>query len=107
MARMSAFSSLRLPMLGAAAALALAVAGCTTPPPVPPLRAETQPLPPVSAQTLVWQPGDWNWTGQDYTWQPGRYVEASVAGMQHQWVPGHWGQDRPSAPWQWIPGHWM
>jgi hypothetical protein len=108
MARSSSFAAVRLPLLGAAAGLMLALAGCAvTPPPVPPPKAEHIPLPPVSAQALAWQPGHWNWDGQGYNWEPGRYVPAPSAGPHHEWVPGHWAQDAQGAPWRWVPAHWM
>ncbi|WP_158744625.1 hypothetical protein [Acidisphaera sp. L21] len=71
--------------------------------PVPPaLPAETMPLPPVSSETLVWQPGDWVFTGGSYRYDAGRYIPA--AGHGPNWVFGHWiGTDGNYA---WVPGGW-
>src|ERR1700733_7072709 len=85
------------------------LAGCVVAPPLPqqfpqapPLPAETIPLPPVSEAPLVWQPGDWVFTGGSYHYEPGVYVQA--AGHSHQWVFAHWGLEG-NVP-VWVPGHW-
>jgi hypothetical protein len=87
------------------------LAGCATAttaaaplpfPPVPPPVAETIPKPPVSAETLLWQPGHWNWDGTGYAWQPGQYVPATGHGVLFQF--GFW-QQTPSG-WVWVKGHW-
>jgi WXXGXW repeat (2 copies) len=71
-------------------------------PPVPPPMAETTPLPPVSADALLWQPGHWNWNGSGYVWQPGEYVPAAGHGALFQ--VGYW-QQTPSG-WVWVAAHW-
>jgi len=85
------------------AALGLAACATSAPPypPLPPLQAETRPMPPVSDQAVVWRPGDWQWTGSGYAWQPGRYEAA--AGHGTNWLPGHW----EGLPGVWVPGHWV
>lgn len=96
--------------LGVAATLGL-LAGCTgntatgaNPyPPVPAPIAETMPKPPVTAESLVWQPGHWDWNGSGYVWQPGQYV--SLAGHGSLWQPGWW--SRTSDGWSWQAPHWM
>jgi hypothetical protein len=95
-----------------AAVLSVALlAGCTPPeattvtnahPPVPALIPETIPKPPVSAETLIWQPGHWDWTGGGYVWQRGQYVPA--AGHGYLWMQGYW--DHTPAGWTWQPAHW-
>lgn len=71
-------------------------------PPVPAPLAEKRPLPPVSAQELMWQPGHWNWNGSGYVWQNGEYVPAAGHGPLFQ--RGYWSQT-PTG-WQWEPAHW-
>lgn len=71
-------------------------------PPVPAPIAESRPLPPVSAQALMWQPGHWDWNGSGYVWQKGQYVPAAGHGPLFQ--PGYWAQT-PSG-WSWQPAHW-
>lgn len=73
-----------------------------TPPPVPPARAETISLPPVSATPLIWQPGHYDWTGGAYVWTPGHWVER--AGHGTLWQDGYWTYG--NGQWNWIPGHW-
>ncbi|HET8995938.1 MAG TPA: hypothetical protein VFN42_04660 [Acetobacteraceae bacterium] len=91
--------------------LAGLLAGCATEtttstgnpyPPVPPPIAESRPLPPVSAQALMWQPGHWDWNGSGYVWQKGQYVPGAGHGPLFQ--PGYWTQT-PSG-WSWQPAHW-
>ncbi|HET8995087.1 MAG TPA: hypothetical protein VFN42_00320 [Acetobacteraceae bacterium] len=90
--------------------LAALLAGCATEttstgnpyPPVPAPLAEHRPLPPVSAQALMWQPGHWDWNGSGYVWQKGQYVPAAGHGPLFQ--PGYWAQT-PSG-WSWQPAHW-
>jgi hypothetical protein len=100
----------RHPGLGpAAGALLLALAGCAEPqalaanpnPPVPALPADPQPLPPVSAVALVWQPAHYDWTGATYQYVAGRYI--AQAGHT-RWADGWWSLD--GARWVWVPAHW-
>ena len=92
-----------------AAILGLVLAGCaadiTKPPypPVPPLIAEQQPLPPVSPDPVVWQPGHWDWNGATYAWVPGMWVPR--AGHGTLWQPGYWSQ--VNGTYVWVPGHWV
>lgn len=93
--------------LAAVFAVTALFAGCArgdqSHPPVPPLRAETVPKPPVSAQQLVWLPGSWEWNGAGYVWVAGHYVPHAAAGAL--WLPGHWVQT--SEGWVWETGHWL
>ncbi len=89
----------------------LLVAGCggaprEAGPPLdpPPPYAETLPLPPVTEEQLIWQPGHWDWTGVGYTWRDGRYVPQ--AGHGTQWQPGYWAHGEDGV-WRWVPAHWL
>jgi hypothetical protein len=85
---------------------ALLLAGCATNGPaypvLPPLPAETIPLPPVSETQLNWQPGDWVYTNGSYRYDAGHYVPA--AGHSTTWVFAHW-SGTPDSP-VWVPGGW-
>jgi hypothetical protein len=72
-------------------------------PPVPPLPAESLPLPPVTVTPLIWQPGHWDWTGAGYAWQPGAYVPRGD--HSDQWLPAHWAL--VGGAWVWQPAHWL
>lgn len=107
------------PLTAPALLLALGLSACATTtgtlpyPPVPAPQAETIPTPPVSDQTLVWRPGDWEWNGSGYSWQPGAYVPSN--GRAESWVPGHWQAGSSTyvngvygaGNYSWVPGHWM
>ncbi len=92
--------------------LGLLVAGCATQttrvggerpfPPVPEPIPEIVPKPPVSAESLMWQPGYWDWTGAGYIWRPGLYVPA--AGHGNLWNTGYWANR--DGGWVWLPPHW-
>ncbi len=75
------------------------VPGAPTPPPLP---AETIPLPPVSDQSLTWQPGDWVYFGGSYRYDAGRFVPA--AGHGGSWIFGHW--VGAQGQYAWVPGGW-
>jgi hypothetical protein len=83
------------------------LAGCDTQsvpspnpyPNVPTPRAESQP-PPISGQT--WQPGEWDWSGTDFVWNQGTYVDHRSGWI---WEPGHWAQD--GSGWVWMNGAWV
>jgi len=90
-------------VLAAALGLAACATGALPFPPVPPPQVETRPPPPVSAQRLVWRPGDWQWTGNGYAWQPGTYEPAFGHGTT--WLPGHW--EGTAGQYSWVPGHWI
>jgi hypothetical protein len=86
----------------------LGLAGCATGnpyPAVPPARAETVPLPPVSGVPQLWQPGHWEWSGNGYTWIAGQWI----ARDDHSgtWMPGYWAQNPQTESWAWQPGHWV
>ena len=87
--------------------VAVLVSACTaqipafpTPPPLP---AETIPLPPVSDEPLVWQPGDWTYLDGSYHYDPGHYLPQ--AGHGSNWAFGHWVGTRGN--YSWVPGQWL
>jgi hypothetical protein len=88
-----------------AAALLLAACTANTPPfPVPPaLPTEVLPLPPVSEAPLIWQPGDWVYSGGSYRYEPGHYVPREGHGSV--WLFGHW--TGGNGQYAWVPGGWQ
>jgi len=88
----------------------LLLAGCApdlsrtneAPPAIPAPMADVPPKPPLSGETLVWQPGYWDWIGSGFAWHPGQYVPA--AGHGNLWMPGYW--ERGPSGWVWQPPHW-
>jgi hypothetical protein len=50
----------------------------------------------------VWTGGYWRWTGTDYVWVHGAWVQRPRPAAV--WVAGHW--VRRTSGWVWIPGHW-
>ena len=104
----------RLPLLLAAPMFAvLALSACV--PSLPPLNSanpnppppavlhEEVPLPPVSEEPLLWQPGHWNWEGQGYVWVQGQWI--ARAGRGTSWQDGYWSQ--ANGTWSWVPAHWL
>ena len=89
----------------------LLLAGCAAPvngpgpapPGPPPAPSEVIPLPPVTEEQLIWQPGHWDWNGARYTWREGRYVPRGQHSMQ--WMPGFWALE--NGAWNWVPAHWL
>ena len=73
------------------------------PGPPPPPQSELVPTPPVGAGPVVWQPGHWLLSGNNWVWQPGQYVPPPPG--QTTWVPGRWLQ-QPTGGWMWLEGHW-
>ena len=72
-------------------------------PPVPPIPAERVPVPPSADVALIWRPGHYDWTGTNYVWVPGEWVER--AGHGTLWQDGYW-RAGPGGD-VWAPGHWM
>jgi hypothetical protein len=91
------------------AAVGLALSACAVqapvayPAPPPPPLAETVPLPPVSAEPLVWQPGHYDWNGSSYVWVAGTYVPRDGHGTLYQ--PGYWAPS-PNG-FVWVAAHWV
>jgi hypothetical protein len=69
----------------------------------PPARSELVPPPPVGVGPVVWQPGHWLLSGNNWTWQPGQYVTPPAG--ETTWIPGQWVQ-QPAGGYQWLDGHW-
>lgn len=67
-------------------------------PPAP--RVEIQPAAPDTR--AVWDPGHWNWDGNQYVWVSGRYIERPDVAMR--WEPGRWMSENGS--WVWMDGRW-
>lgn len=88
-----------------AAALGLASCAAPPPPPVPPAKAETVPLPPVSGSPQLWQPGHWDWNGHGYDWIAGQWIARD--GHPNKWMPGYWAKNSDTGNWNWQPGHWV
>ena len=90
-----------------ALALVAGLSACATPvvppPAVPPPQAEVQPLPPISAQELLWRPGHWEWDGRGYVWIPGEYVPRGNLSGAYQ--PSYWRQE--GGGWVWQPWRWL
>ncbi|GAC1343174.1 MAG: hypothetical protein NVSMB18_18500 [Acetobacteraceae bacterium] len=85
----------------------VAVQGCAVAPPghppVPPIPAEQVMSPPPSRTAQIWQPGHFDWTGAQYVWVPGAWVQR--AGHGTLWQDGYW---EPAAQGSvWVPAHWM
>jgi len=79
------------------------LAACTTPsrtPPVPAPLADTVPLPPVTPDPMIWQPGHWDWTGSGFTWTNGGWILTETAGKHY--VLGYWDKDG-----NWVAPHWV
>ena len=51
---------------------------------------------------FIWEPGHWHWTGQEYLWIPGSYIERPY--QSAVWVHGGWTEN--GLTWTWMPGHW-
>ena len=90
------------------AAMALMLAACTAPrltepPSIPPIRAERIPAAPESRITQIWQPGHWDWDGQNYGWLDGEWIPRSGHGPL--WQDGYW--RRNGNDFAWVPAHWL
>jgi len=71
----------------------------------PPVRVETIPPPPTAeTQAMYWQPGHWMWSGANWEWAPGQYVQRPAP--QAVWEPGHWVL-QPTGGYVWVDGHWQ
>jgi WXXGXW repeat (2 copies) len=70
----------------------------TRAPPV--VRVETRTVSPGSR--YVWTRGYWRWTGVNYEWVPGSWIERPRPAAV--WIEGGW-MRRPGG-WVWVAGHW-
>ena len=70
----------------------------------PPPRVETIPPPPTAdAQVMYWRPGHWTWSGANWIWTAGEYVQRPAP--QAVWAPGPWVQ-QPTGGYVWVDGRW-
>ncbi len=83
---------MKRPTSGLVLYLALAAAGCTTPP---------KPINRAPPQDKVEQP-DFK-PGPDYFWKRGHWAYDEKRD-DYVWIPGSWDHERPNRTW--IPGHW-
>jgi len=68
--------------------------------PPPPLPDYEQP--PCPQDGYLWTPGYWHWTGSDYYWVPGTWVQPPQVGFL--WTPGYWGF--VGGVYGWHVGYW-
>jgi len=95
-----------LPLVG------LVVAGCGSvpyseeplaAPDPPPVECAEIPAPPETPGQ-IWIPGRWVRVEENWTWQPGRYVQP--ASEDDFWVPGGWKKSADTGTWEYAPGAW-
>ena len=79
------------------------VTAMLAPGPPPPPQSELVPPPPPGAGPVVWQPGHWMLSGNNWVWQSGQYVPPPYGATT--WIPGRWEQ-QPTGTWMWMEGHW-
>ena len=70
--------------------------------PPPPRGAFLGPVGRCPGPGFAWQDPYWDWRGENYYWQPGRWVRAPRA--RAAWVPPGWYQSRGRAHWR--KGYW-
>jgi hypothetical protein len=68
------------------------------PPPALPIYDQ----PPCPQDGYLWTPGYWHWTGSDYYWVPGTWVQPPQVGVL--WTPGYWGF--VGGMYGWHVGYW-
>ena len=91
-------------LAGCVATTTPVVAVAPNPYPAPPaIVVETVPPPPISDNSLIWQPGHWDWSGSAYVWTAGAWV--SRIGHGGNWQQGYW--TPVNGVWTWIPAHWV
>jgi hypothetical protein len=73
------------------------------PGPPPPVQNEVVPPAPSGSGSVVWRPGHWRYSGNQWLWQPGQYVSPPAG--QTTWIPGRWAQ-QPGGGWVWVDGYW-
>ncbi|MDP9014378.1 MAG: hypothetical protein M3O41_17300, partial [Pseudomonadota bacterium] len=80
-----------------APALEVEVRATEAPPPLPDYEQ-----PPCPEEGYIWTPGYWHWTGSDYYWVPGTWVQPPRVGVL--WTPGYWGF--VGGVYAWHVGYW-
>jgi hypothetical protein len=68
--------------------------------PPPPLPDYEQP--PCPEEGYLWTPGYWSWSGSDYYWVPGTWVQPPRVGVL--WTPGYWAF--MGGVYGWHAGYW-
>jgi hypothetical protein len=68
--------------------------------PPPPLPDYEQP--PCPEDGYLWTPGYWHWSGSDYYWVPGTWVQPPRVGVL--WTPGYWAF--VGGAYGWHAGYW-
>ena len=76
------------------------IAVVAAPHPPPPIRAELPP--PAPSPQALWKFGHWRWSGQQYVWVPGHYVQRPSPTAN--WIPDYWEQGPDG--WMWVEGRW-
>ncbi len=66
----------------------------------PPELAEIPP--PAPSPNSLWRVGHWVWSGVNYLWTRGHYIERPTPTAN--WSRGYW-QQGPDG-WVWVEGHW-
>lgn len=68
----------------------------------PPEPLETAPSTEAPDPAMAWIPGYWYWTGDDFSWVPGRWERPPMAG--HVWVRAGWLES--GGRYRFAPGYW-
>jgi WXXGXW repeat (2 copies) len=66
----------------------------------PPAQVET--VPPAPSADMVWIPGYWNYSNNQYVWVAGRYEPAKIG---YVWAPNRW--EHVNGRWQMTGGAWV
>jgi WXXGXW repeat (2 copies) len=69
---------------------------------VQPPPAQTETVPPAPAADMVWIPGYWNYSNNQYVWVAGRYEPAKIG---YIWAPNRW--EHINGRWQMTGGAWV
>lgn len=91
------------PALAASPSVQLAQATVEVIAPSAPPAVREEVVPPPPSATVTWEPGFWSWSGANWQWVSGHYVERPSP--QAVWEPGHWTQAANNG-WLWIQGRW-
>ncbi len=73
------------------------ISATVAPPPLPDYEQ-----PPCPEEGYIWTPGYWHWSGSDYYWIPGTWVQPPQVGVL--WTPGYWGF--VGGVYGWHVGYW-
>lgn len=67
---------------------------------VPPPQQEI--ITPAPSSSVVWVPGSWDRTPDEWNWKPGEWVQPPFSNAY--WVAGYW--QHQGGQYQWEPAHW-